>query len=221
MIRLRDFLLKRLVTIVSLLSLLALILILWQIIDQQRLRNQPDYTPPLVMTEGDPYLRALMRTISASEAKDEDPYTLLYGGQHIVDLSRHPDRCIQIVSGPNKGNCTTAAGRYQLLSSTWQEKVQKYHPQHQSDSEVPSDSFAPQIQDQVVYAWLRDFDAWGINISQLLQQGNLDEVLKHLSSTWTSLGYGIESNPTTPLLHQIYQKALIEELARAKSQSYR
>jgi muramidase (phage lysozyme) len=73
-------------------------------------------------------------------------------------------------------------------------------------------SFEPEYQDAVVHSWLSDSEFWGINISQLLRQGKLDEVLRRLSSTWTSLGYGIETNSVSPYLPQIYQKMLKEEL---------
>lgn len=196
-------------TLAALISLVLLGQIWWRINSPQRAL---DYTPPLVMQTGSPYVRALMRTLSASEANDESPYTALYGGQHFSDFSRHPDQCIAIVSGPHQGECSTAAGRYQILSSTWKEKVQRYHPQHLQNATQPSDSFSPQLQDEVVYAWLIDPEAWDINVPKLLEQGKLDSVLQHLSGTWTSLGYGIENNPVTPLLTQIYQRVLAEEL---------
>lgn len=198
---------------------LAALLLMWFTLGQNKAAppKDPDRTPLLVMAGGDPYIRALMRTISASEAQDSDPYTALYGGQHITDLSQHPNQCVTIVSGLHKGECTTAAGRYQLLSTTWDEKVQQYHPEHsQNASDMVSESFQPKQQDAVVYAWLSDQDAWGIDINNELEKGNLDEVLKHLSATWTSLGYGIETNSVTSQLPKIYQKALAEELALAK-----
>lgn len=34
---------------------------------------------PLAMRGGDPYIRALMRTISVSESSDPQPYSILYG----------------------------------------------------------------------------------------------------------------------------------------------
>jgi muramidase (phage lysozyme) len=37
-------------------------------------------------------------------------------------------------------------------------------------------------------------------------------VLRRLSGTWTSLGYGIESNTMTARLPRIYQEILQEEL---------
>lgn len=168
---------------------------------------------PLVMRGGDPYIRALMRTISASEANSLQPYSILYGGQHVYDLSQHPDVCVTIVAGPNVGNCSTAAGRYQMLSSTWTEKAALYHPQPANFLLWHGYSFEPEFQDAVVYAWLADPKAWGTDISGLLRQGQLDEVLRLLSGTWTSLGYGIETNSASQDLPAIYQKMLEEELS--------
>jgi len=168
--------------------------------------------PPLVMQGGDPYIRALMRTISASEANGSRPYSLLYGGERVSDLSRHPERCITIVSGPNKGNCSTAAGRYQMINTTWYALAPRYHPQPSGFLLWKSYSFEARYQDKVVYAWLQDSQEWGTDIAELLRQGKLDRVLKLLSGTWTSLGYGIENNAMTSSLPKVYQKMLQEEL---------
>ena len=168
--------------------------------------------PPLVMQGGDPYIRALMRTISASEANDSRPYSILYGGDRVSDLSRHPERCITIVNGPNKGNCSTAAGRYQMINTTWYALAPRYHPQPSGFLLWKSYSFEAKYQDKVVYAWLQDSQEWGTDIAELLRQGKLDRVLKLLSGTWTSLGYGIEDNAMTSSLPKVYQKVLQEEL---------
>jgi len=170
---------------------------------------------PLVMYGGDPYIRALMRTISASETNDSQPYSILYGGQHVYDLSHHPDQCVQIVNGPNRGKCSTAAGRYQLLDTTWSELAQRYHPLPSRFMFWESYSFEPEYQDKVVYAWLSDPQAWGIDLRQLLREGKLEQVRRRLSGTWTSLGYGIETNSMTRQLPKIYQKMLQEELRAA------
>jgi muramidase (phage lysozyme) len=187
----------------------------WYIIGDLRSRPDPVFKnrqPPLVMKGGDPYIRALMRTISASEASSNRPYSILYGGQHVKDLSRHPQICVTIVTGPNQGNCSTAAGRYQIINTTWYTIAPRYHPKPKRLMFWNSYSFEPEYQDAVVHSWLSDSEFWGINISQLLRQGKLDEVLRRLSSTWTSLGYGIETNSVSPYLPQIYQKMLKEEL---------
>lgn len=187
-----------------------------RLIQDPRYPGQWDYVAPLVMEGGDPYVRALMRTISASEANDLEPYSLLYGGYRIADLRQHPDECITIVAGPNAGDCTTAAGRYQFITTTWEDVAALYHPQQGQPFQFWSAdfSFEPEYQDLVVYRWLSDPRAWGIDIPELLRQGRLDEVLQNLSSTWTSLGYGIETNSMTSYLPTIYEKALREELQR-------
>jgi muramidase (phage lysozyme) len=154
-----------------------------------------------------------MRTISAAESNTAEPYHTLYGGQRINNLTAHPDACVDIVAGPNLGNCTTAAGRYQFITTTWLEKAQSYHPEPPQWYSWWADySFEAVYQDEVVYRWLSDPYAWGVNIPELLRQGRLDEVFYLLSGTWTSLGYGIEDNVMTPYLHQIYQEMLVEEL---------
>lgn len=182
------------------------------------LPRQVDGTQPLVMKGGDPYIRALMRMISASEANDRDPYSIIYGGDRISDLSRHPDRCVPIVAGPNVGKCSTAAGRYQFLDSTWEEKAKRYHPEPPGFMFWKPYSFEPGFQDAVVFAWLLDSNAWGMDISAELQKGNLERVLRRLSGTWTSLGYGIETNSMSRHLPRIYQRLLQEELENAKSE---
>lgn len=172
-------------------------------------------TIPLVMKGGDPYIRALMRTISASESNVLQPYSVIYGGEQIGDLSHHPQKCVTIVTGPNKGNCSTAAGRYQMLNRTWIKKARRYHPKPSRFLLWTSYSFEPEYQDAVVYAWLSDRQVWGSDISKQLRQGKLEEVLRLLSGTWTSLGYGIETNSMSKKLPKIYQQILQEELQAA------
>lgn len=171
---------------------------------------------PLAMEGGDPYIRALMRTISAAESNTSEPYTVLYGGETFEPVNRHPNLCVEIVAGPNTGDCTTAAGRYQFLTQTWEEKASKYHPRPPAWYEVWGEfSFDPESQDMVVYQWLKDPAAWGFDISTALREDRLEDVLHHLSGTWTSLGYGIESNSMTARLPRIYRHLLEEELQNA------
>ena len=168
-------------------------------------------SPPLIMGDGDPHIRALMRTISSSEANYVNPYNIVYGGYYTDDLTKHPNRCILISTGPNKGDCSTASGRYQFLNTTWYEKSRLYHPQS-SINNKKNYSFEAIYQDKVLYAWLTDSEAWEKDILTLLKEDKIEEVLELLSPTWTSLGYGIEDNVMTKHLPKIYRKLLAEEL---------
>ena len=170
-------------------------------------------TQPLAMEGGDPYIRALMRTITASESNVKKPYNVIYGGRYIEDLSRHPEVCVSIVAGPNVGQCTTAAGRYQMLDFTWDRQASKYHPNPSGIWRWKNYSFEPKYQDAVVHNWLSDSNAWQTDIPQLLRRGDIDLVLKLLSGTWTSLGYGIETNSMSSYLPQIYHNMLQDELS--------
>lgn len=59
-----------------------------------------------------PQVRAALDTIAWAEGAN---YNTLFGGGTFSDFSRHPNKCI-----PYKNTCSTAAGRYQFLFSTWQ-----------------------------------------------------------------------------------------------------
>lgn len=202
-------------------------ILLWLMFAVQSLRGK-DFTQqaakfnggdaPLVMQGGDPYIRALMRTISMSESNYPNPYAIIHGGSYTDDLSQHPDRCTNISVGPNAGRCSTAAGRYQFLTTTWSEKARIYHPYPARFIVWERYSFEPKYQDAVMYAWLTDPEAWGGDLRTSLQQGYVQDVLAKLSNTWTSLGYGIETNSMSNNLPELYSKFLKEELtAAAKS----
>lgn len=177
-------------------------------------------TQPLTMASGDPHLRALMRTISASESNVMRPYHVLHGGASVGTLERHPNRCEAIAQGPNRGNCSTAAGRYQLLFGTWIELAARYHPERTDDAlDAVGLSFSALHQDMVVHAWLADPRAWRLDLAAQLRQGRLQPVLRRLSGTWTSLGYGIENNKMSRELPGLYQRLLKDELASAADKS--
>lgn len=168
-------------------------------------------SPPLAMVGGDPHIRALMRTISLSESNVSNPYAVIYGGSYAPHLRHHPQDCVPIRTGPNVGLCSTAAGRYQMIDTTWAAIAKRYHP-HPSRVWVWQDySFEPQYQDWVVYRWLDDPRAWGMDLAAALRSGQVDTVLTHLSPTWTSLGGGIEENSMTRYLSRVYQELLQDE----------
>jgi Phage lysozyme len=67
----------------------------------------------------------------------------------------------------------------------------------------------------VTHRWLNDPEAWGADLGQMLREGQVTAVLEILSPTWTSLGYGIETNSMSSSLPQIYEEMLADELKQA------
>ena len=100
-----------------------------------------------------------------------------------------------------------------MLSNTWYSKAKLYHPQRDGLMFWEYYSFEPKYQDAVVYAWLSDSKYWKSDIPSLLRMGKLNQVLQLLSGTWTSLGYGIETNSMTGHLPTIYKEVLQDELS--------
>jgi muramidase (phage lysozyme) len=129
---------------------------------------------------------AFLSTIAGTEAP---AYNTLYGGGTFGDdYSQHPNRKIPITKGPNKGDYSTAAGRYQFLNSTWADEQKR----------LGLKDFSPASQDAA--AW----DLAARTYSDATKGGDLMEALNSgdparinaaaqvLNKQWTSLPGGIE-----------------------------
>lgn len=80
----------------------------------------PSWVPGSTQTTAkNPRLRAALDTIAWAEgtySKPNSGYNTLMGGSQIADLSKHPNICVPF---GDKGQCSTAFGRYQALNKTW------------------------------------------------------------------------------------------------------
>lgn len=143
-----------------------------------------------------PVARALLDTIHGSESAypGRDSYKVIYGGGEAKDFTDHPRQYVPIVSGPNKGLKTSAAGRYQYLYPSWVE----------AKTALNLPDFSPESQDKA--AWWDAQRAYKKNtgrdlMTDLTEAGNdpqkLTSIGRGISTWWTSLPGGIEPNKAT------------------------
>lgn len=126
--------------------------------------------------------KALLDAIAGSESRGYNSrYPSKTFDNNWVD---HPRISEVILSGPNKGKTSDAAGRYQFLSTTW-------------DQYKPAKAFTPENQD--IAAYRLAVAAYGYGESGLVKDLKSDpaKVARKLSGTWTSLPGGIEPNDAT------------------------
>jgi muramidase (phage lysozyme) len=149
---------------------------------------------------------ALLEAISGTESRGD--YNVIYGGSQFDDYSDHPRKPILITSGPNKGKYSTAAGKYQFLSTTWDKAKRAL--------DLPD--FSPESQDKAAW-WLAQEDyadrTSGADLLRDLQSNDpavLAAVGRNLAPTWTSLPHGIEQGQSTDQ----FVKAFSTHLSDAK-----
>lgn len=148
-----------------------------------------------------PEARALLDVIAGTESAGA--YNVLYGGNQFNDYTAHPNQYVQITSGPNAGQYTTAAGRYQFLTPTWQRLA--------TDYKLPD--FSPASQD--LGAWYDAQDVYqnrtGRDLQSDLAAGgatNMRRISNALRGEWTSLPGGIEQGQNQSQFERTYNAAL-------------
>jgi len=77
----------------------------------------------LLPTLENPNVRTFLDMISAAEGTTQHGYNTLFGGGKVDSLADHPRQLFDFTETTGKPNKTTAAGRYQFLSNTWDEQA--------------------------------------------------------------------------------------------------
>jgi muramidase (phage lysozyme) len=107
---------------------------------------------------------AILKVIRFAEGTaDARGYNRIFGGQEVDDLTRHPDICVKF-----RKTCSTAAGAYQFLTTTWEE--------------LKLGEFTPENQDKGAIALIRRRGALAD-----VEAGRFEVAIAKLSPEWASL----------------------------------
>jgi len=138
--------------------------------------------------------RQLLDAIAGGESAGA--YDVIYGGDRFSDFSDHPRQYKTITSGPNKGQKSSAAGKYQFLGSTWDDQRAK----------LGLADFSPESQDAAAWNLARETYAQktGRDLQADLEAGDTSRVASALKGQWTSLPGGIEQGVTADQFSQAY-----------------
>lgn len=156
-----------------------------------------------MLREITPEGNALLAAIRYSESSlKPDAYRMRFGGkkgtQYFSDFSRHP-RIFETVPWRSDGAKSSAAGAYQFTASTWDEMRKRYG--------FPD--FSPQSQDTAAWMYAQQVykSKTGRDLQPDLASGRVENAMRVLSSVWTSLPGGSETNKNRSHL-QIYNETL-------------
>ena len=117
-----------------------------------------------------PEYKALLDTIAFAEGAD---YDRIYGGGHFSDFSKHPRRAVT-----RWGMKSTAAGRYQFLSSTYDRLKKKGQFK---------DGFTTEEQDKAAVYLIKRCGVGPEMLESAVKTGDFKEVWGRLSGQWASL----------------------------------
>ena len=116
-------------------------------------------------------VRAFLQTIAFAEGTEgPDGYRMMFTGQLFNSFSKHPNvKNCSLYKG--KPLCSTAAGKYQILKTTWDEIARKLN--------LPD--FSPESQDLAAVQLIKQASAY-----QDILAGRFDDTVFKVAPTWAS-----------------------------------
>ena len=137
-----------------------------------------------------PSIKAFLDLIAYAEGTDRsDGYLTIYGVYNkATNLEDHPGK-VFCEKYHGKKLCSSAAGRYQFLHSTWDELAKKHNFQ----------DFGPANQDMAAIALLQN-----VNAIEDIKNKRIDDAIRKSCRIWASLPgspYGQPTHPLTVLLN--------------------
>lgn len=154
-------------------------------------RDDPEHSEDLRADNVWAFLDMLAHAEGTTRYGNADGYNVLGGGGLFHDYSDHPR---QLIALPAYGISSTAAGRYQFLSRTWDDLVRRF--------DLPD--FTPNSQDAGALALIRQCKALN-----LVHAGRVAEAVHSCRRIWASLpgaGYGQREVATAELV-DVYRAA--------------
>lgn len=140
------------------------------------------YTLDLLLERSE--IKAFLDTIAYAEGTlHSDGYRTMYGNFLFYNFRDHPRKINTAILG-KKVVKSSAAGRYQILTKTWDGLNNKFNFQN----------FTPLTQDKAALALARE--AGALN---LILTGQIDKALVKLNKIWSSLPGAIYGQPTVKL----------------------
>lgn len=127
---------------------------------------------PLLPMLDNPNVRSFLDMISAAEGTSKHGYNTLFGGGRMESLADHPRQLFDFTETTGRPNKTTAAGRYQFLSNTWDEQAKK----------LGLPDFGERSQDLAAVNLLQER-----GILPDVLQGNWETAVKKSGPIWASL----------------------------------
>lgn len=144
----------------------------------------------------DPNVRRYLDLLSYTEGTQKHGYYTKFGGDRIDDLTRHPNK----IWGRTGDGATSATGRYQFLTGTWNEQAKL----------LGLKDFGPESQDLAAVSLIMRRGA----INDILN-GDIDSANRKLSNEWASLPYN-----KSPHQHQKSAEAVAQEWERLGGKEY-
>jgi len=165
----------------------------------------------IAWTGATPEQKALLNTIAKRESAGD--YNVIYGGDTFSDYKDHPRRDVRIKRGPNLGKTSSAAGKYQFISPTWDRIAKQYGLK----------DFSPENQDKA--AWFLANEEYaertGRNLNDDLKSNDpkiLAGIGPALRKQWTSMPGGIEQTQSVNAFLSTYDGFLKQATGAAKGE---
>ncbi|MEO0516483.1 MAG: glycoside hydrolase family 104 protein [Cyanobacteria bacterium P01_A01_bin.116] len=154
-------------------------------------------------------VRAFLDMLAWSLGTDLNDYKLIFNGEEFDSFADHPRQRV-CTNYLGQRTCGDAAGRYQIVSTTWDDVGKR----------IVLDDFTPESQDKAAVNLLEELGA-----IELLKDDEFERAIAQMSYIWPSLptieeksryGFKISSMEELKTVYGIYYSNYLSELSEAR-----